>query len=54
MKVESAYGCIKCQRYHFECESEYQEHLLLQSKFGLRDATHHDDPSGEAVSLHSM
>lgn len=30
------YGCVKCQTEHFECEPAFREHLMQQSKHGIR------------------
>jgi hypothetical protein len=31
------YGCVKCQKYHFECDPLYQEHIMSQSKEGIQE-----------------
>ena len=31
----SAYGCVKCQDYHYEDELIYQQHIGFQSKHGV-------------------
>jgi hypothetical protein len=30
------YGCVECQRDHFEDEGLYKPHLLRQSKHGIK------------------
>ena len=29
------YGCVKCQKRHFEDQELYQEHIYWQSKHGI-------------------
>jgi len=31
-----AYGCVKCQRWHYDDEDVYYEHIWNQSKHGIR------------------
>ncbi len=32
----NAYGCVRCQETHYEDEPIFREHLLCQSKHGMR------------------
>jgi hypothetical protein len=34
----NCYGCVRCQRWHYEGESDglYREHIMAQSKHGIR------------------
>ena len=37
-ETENEYGCVRCQAWHGESDGPiYAEHLLHQSKHGLRD-----------------
>lgn len=44
-----AYGCVKCQRWHYEGDPDFEAHLLHQSKHGitLRPATEAADARKE-------
>jgi len=33
------YGCVECQKDHFEDEGLYKPHLLRQSKHGIRQVS---------------
>ena len=33
------YGCVKCQTFHYEDESIYQDHINFQSKHGIMRIT---------------
>jgi len=38
---ENEYGCVRCQAYHRESDGPiYAEHILWQSKHGIRRAAH--------------
>lgn len=32
----NAYGCTRCQKWHYEDEPIYQQHIGFQSKHGIR------------------
>lgn len=34
-----AYGCVKCQAWHYERDPLYRAHAMFQSKHGTRQAT---------------
>jgi hypothetical protein len=36
MKYIRYYGCVECQRNHFEDEGLYRPHLMRQSKHGIQ------------------
>lgn len=33
------YGCVECQRDHFEDEALYKPHLMRQSKHGIKQVS---------------
>ena len=50
MKTIKYYGCVKCQKQHWQdIEPElYQEHLYWQSKHGIQDKLFFDDDKAQA------
>jgi hypothetical protein len=39
--VTYEYDCVKCQAIHYDNQSEYKEHILDQSKHGIKQHYHH-------------
>lgn len=37
-----AYGCVRCQDYHYEGEPTFEAHLYFQSKHGIERRPHYD------------